>query len=49
MIGIEEEDYNDLLEYAGELADEMPSFTGDVREKEAMFKYLNSINNGGTQ
>lgn len=45
MVGIAREDYNDLLEFSGEIADAMPPFTGDAAEKEAMFKYLSSMKN----
>ncbi len=47
LLGIAEEDYRDLLDDAEELADEMPPFTGDETEKQAMFEYLKSINGGG--
>lgn len=49
ILGLSEDDYNDLLDMAGEFADEMPPFTGDDDEREALIKYLMSLPEGGTQ
>lgn len=40
ILGLEESDYHDLLDMAGDLAEEMPPFTGDKVEREAMIQYL---------
>ena len=49
ILGLEDEDYHDLLDMAGDFADEMPAFTGDDREREALIEYLKSLEEGGTQ
>jgi mono/diheme cytochrome c family protein len=40
ITGLEEVDYHDLLDMSGDLADEMPAFTGDERERKALIQYL---------
>ncbi len=47
LVGLEDEDYHDLLDMAGDLAEEMPPFTGDTAEREALIEYLRSIPEGG--
>ncbi len=49
ILGLTDEDYHDLLDMAGDLADEMPPFTGDDTEREALIEYLKSSGEGGTQ
>ncbi|KAA3633779.1 MAG: hypothetical protein DWP97_08365 [Calditrichaeota bacterium] len=50
ITGLEETDYIDMLDYAGDYAEEMPDFTGDEKEREALIKYLLSLSNeGGTE
>jgi mono/diheme cytochrome c family protein len=49
ILGLTEEDYNDLLDMAGDLAEEMPPFTGDDAEREALIEYLQSLGEGGPQ
>ena len=48
LLGLTDEDYHDLLDMAGELSEEMPAFTGDSREREALIVYLKSLSEGGT-
>ena len=40
LTGLEREDYEDLLDVADEFAEEMPAFTGDDSEREALIEYL---------
>lgn len=40
ILGLEESDYHDLLDMAGDLAVEMPPFTGDKAEREALIEFL---------
>jgi len=49
LVGLDVEDYNDLLDMAGELADEMPDFTGSDEERAALIEYLTSLTEGGTR
>lgn len=49
ILGLNESEYNDLLDMAGDFADEMPPFTGDQTEREALIKYLMSLSKGGTR
>ena len=49
ILGLTDEDYHDLLDMAGDLAEEMPPFTGDDTEREALIEYLKSIGERGTQ
>ena len=45
--GLSVDDYNELLDYAGELAIEMPDFTGDKVERETLIQYLQTLKKGG--
>jgi len=47
LVGLEEEDYHDLLDMAEDFGEEMPAFTGDDREREALVTYLMSLEAGG--
>lgn len=47
LLGLEDEDYHDLLDMAEDFADEMPPFTGDSTEREALIAYLKSLGEGG--
>jgi mono/diheme cytochrome c family protein len=51
IAGQSEEDLGFLLDIAGELGDEMPAFTGDDQEREALIAYLLSLQpqEGGAQ
>lgn len=49
LLGLSEEDYGDLLDMAGELAEEMPPFTGDEVERKVLIEYLKSLSEGGVQ
>lgn len=40
LAGLERSDYEELLESAGDYADEMPDFTGDATEREALIQFL---------
>ena len=47
IIGFEPQDVYDILDIAGEFAEEMPDFTGDEVEREALVEYLQSLEEGG--
>ena len=47
LLGLNDQDYHDLLDMAGDIADEMPAFTADSTEREALIQYLKSIPQGG--
>ena len=47
LLGISESDIVDILDTAGELGDEMPDFTGDPKEQQALIEYLLSLKEGG--
>ena len=40
LVGLEREDYEGILEMADDLGEEMPAFTGDDTEKQALIDYL---------
>ena len=46
LTGLEDQDYEDILDAAGEFADEMPDFTGDDVERAALIEYFKTL---GTQ
>jgi mono/diheme cytochrome c family protein len=46
LIGLDEETYADILDMAGDFADEMPEFTGDDMERQALIEYLMSLEEG---
>lgn len=48
LVDLTDEDYNDLLDMAGELAEEMPPFTGDQSEREALIEYFKTLSEGGS-
>lgn len=48
ILGLTDEDYHDLLDMAGDITEEMPPFTGDKKEREALIMYLKSLSEGGT-
>lgn len=43
LVDLTDEDYHDLLDEAGELAEEMPSFNGDDRERSALIEYFKTL------
>lgn len=43
LVNLSEEDYRDLLDMAGDLAEEMPEFTGDDVERAALIEYFRSL------
>jgi mono/diheme cytochrome c family protein/cytochrome bd-type quinol oxidase subunit 1 len=43
IVGLETEEYEELLDELGELTDEMPAFTGDATERAALIEYLQSL------
>ncbi|UCG61410.1 MAG: c-type cytochrome [Candidatus Zixiibacteriota bacterium] len=49
LSGLTEADYSDILDMAGDLGEEMPDFTGDDTERQALIQYLMSLNEGGTR
>jgi mono/diheme cytochrome c family protein len=48
LAGWEAEDYSDFLDMAGEIAEEMPPFTGDDVERDALVDYFQSLNERST-
>lgn len=48
LLGLERSDYNDLLDNAGDFAEEMPDFTASKQDREALILYLLSLNKGGS-
>ncbi len=49
IVGLEREDYEVLLDMAGDLAEEMPPFTGDEKEREALIEFFMTLKEGGAQ
>jgi mono/diheme cytochrome c family protein len=47
LIGLSDDDYNNLLDMAGEMADEMPDFTASDEERAALIEYLKTLPEGG--
>ncbi len=47
--GLTAEDLNDLLDAASDFGEEMPDFTGDDREREALVLYLQTLGKGGEE
>jgi mono/diheme cytochrome c family protein len=47
LVDLTEEDYNDILDMAGDFAEEMPDFTGDEVERAALIQYLMTLTEGG--
>lgn len=43
LVGLDDDGYNGLLDIAGELATEMPAFTGDEVERTALIEYLKTL------
>ncbi|MBI4403588.1 MAG: cytochrome ubiquinol oxidase subunit I [Deltaproteobacteria bacterium] len=48
LIGLNDQEYNDMLNIADDLGEEMPAFTGDEVERKALIEYLTSLSKGGT-
>jgi mono/diheme cytochrome c family protein len=49
LLDIEATDIGDILDMAGDFADEMPPYTGDETERAALIEYIMSLNEGGAQ
>ncbi len=49
LLEITEEDIGDILDMAGEFAEEMPEFTGDAQERKALIDYIMSLNKKETE
>lgn len=49
LVGLEAAEYDDILDNGSDYADEMPDFTGDEAEREALIAYLESLEEGGGQ
>ncbi|UCD65142.1 MAG: c-type cytochrome [Candidatus Zixiibacteriota bacterium] len=49
LAGLTADDLGGILDMAGEFGDEMPDFTGDETERQALVEYLLSLNEGGTR
>ncbi len=47
LVGVSAADLGDILDMAGDIAPEMPAFTGDPAEREALIEYLVSLPAGG--
>jgi mono/diheme cytochrome c family protein len=47
LVGLDIADYNDLLDYAGDIAEQMPPFTGDQAERDALIEYFQTLKEGG--
>lgn len=43
LVGLSADDYGAILDMAGDFADEMPDFTGDEIEREALIEYLKTL------
>ena len=43
LVGLDDDSYNSLLDIAGELATEMPAFTGDDTERAALIDYFKTL------
>ncbi len=46
LVDLTDEDYNDLLDEAGDLAEEMPAFTGDQIERDALIAFFKTLEEG---
>jgi len=49
LAGLSDDDYNNLLDMAGELANEMPDFTASDEERAALIEYLKTLPEGGAR
>lgn len=49
LAGLEASDYHDILDMAEDLGVEMPAFTGDQREREALVEFLLTLEEGGAR
>jgi mono/diheme cytochrome c family protein len=49
IVGLSEDEYNSLLDMAGDMADEMPAFTAPPEERRALIQYLLTLSKGGAQ
>lgn len=47
LAGLEDEDYHDLLDMAGDLGDEMPEFTATDDERAALIEFFKTLSEGG--
>jgi len=49
LAGLSAEDYAEILDNAADYGEEMPPFTGDEFEREALIQYLGTLEEGGEQ
>jgi mono/diheme cytochrome c family protein len=49
LAGLSEDEYADIIDNAADYGDEMPAFTGDEFEREALIQYLGTLEEGGEQ
>ncbi len=49
LTGLSEMEYNEMLDGAGDIAEEMPAFTAPPEERKAMIEYLKTLPKGGAQ
>ncbi len=47
LVGLSEQDYKDFLDNSGDIAEQMPRFTGDTVERAALIKYFETLKEGG--
>lgn len=49
LTGLSDDEYDNLLDNAGELADAMPDFTASAGERAALIEFLKTLPNGGVR
>jgi mono/diheme cytochrome c family protein len=49
LVGLEQDEYDEILDNGSDYADEMPDFTGDEAERRALIAYFQSLAEGGGQ
>lgn len=46
LAGMDDDEYSDMLDFIGDLAEEMPDFTGDQTERDALIEYFKTLGKG---
>jgi len=46
LLGLDDDEYNDLLDNAADLAEDMPNFTGDEKERAALIEFFKTLGKG---
>ncbi|MEW5795313.1 MAG: c-type cytochrome [Candidatus Zixiibacteriota bacterium] len=49
MVGLGDDEYNDLLDMANDISEEMPAFTAPDEERAALIEYLKTLSQGGSR